>query len=313
MFEIIDKMRRQAKSDLKTIILPEGHDTRVRQAAEKIRQDKLANIILLDQDTLDIKKSEDMAQEFYELRKHKGLTLEEARTILKNPLYYAAMTVRRGGADGFVAGASHTTPDVVRGAIYCLGVDPKFATVSSCFIMVVPDCVLGEQGTFIFADCGVIPQPTSRELANIATSTADLARVVLGLTPKIAMLSYSTKGSARGESVERVSEAVKLVQASFPDLIIDGEMQVDSAIVPEVAKIKGANEVLEGQANILIFPNLDAGNIAYKLVNRLAKARSIGPILQGLNKPCSDLSRGCTSEEIVDCVVVTAIRAQKRS
>lgn len=313
MLEIIDRMRQKARGDLKTIILPEGNDARVLAAAEKIKQEKLANIILLDKDTLDVKKGEVMAQEFYELRKHKGLTLEEAGEALKKPLYHAAMMVRRGQADGFVAGASHTTPDVVRAAIYCLGVDPKFATVSSCFIMAVPDCVLGEQGILIFADCGVIPQPTARELANIAISTADLVKSVLGLIPKIAMLSYSTKGSAKGESVERIREAVKLVKATFPDLIIDGEVQVDSAIVPEVAKIKGADDVLQGRANILIFPNLDAGNIAYKLVNRLAKARSIGPILQGLNKPCSDLSRGCTSEDIVDCVVVTAIRSQKRS
>jgi phosphate acetyltransferase len=313
MFEIIEKMRRQARQDLKTIILPEGHDARVRAAAEEISREKLAKVILLDEDNLDAQKSADMAGEFYELRKHKGMTPEEARATLKNPLYYAAMMVRRGEADGFVAGASHTTPDVVRASIHCLGVDPKFVTASSCFIMLVPDCVLGDQGAFIFADCGVIPDPTSQELANIAISSADLARVVLGLTPRVAMLSYSTRGSAKGDSVEKVREAANLVKAAAPDLIVDGEVQVDSAIVPEVAKIKGAEDVLKGQANVLIFPNLDAGNISYKLVNRLAKARSIGPLLQGLNKPCSDLSRGCTSEEIVDCAVVTAIRSQGKS
>jgi len=312
MFEIIDEMRKKAKADLKTIILPEGHDARVLAAAEKIKKENLANIILLDEDALEGQRIDIFAQEFYELRKFKGLTLEEAKATLRNPLYYAAMMVRHGEADGFVAGASHTTPDVVRASIYCLGVDPKFGTVSSCFIMVVPDCEMGERGTFIFADCGVIPQPTARELANIAISTADLEKMVLGFIPKIAMLSYSTKGSARGESVEKIREAVNLVKVAYPDLIIDGEVQLDSAIVPEVAKIKRADDVLKGEANVLIFPNLDAGNISYKLVNRLAKARAIGPILQGLNKPCSDLSRGCTSEEIIDCVVVTAIRSQKK-
>jgi phosphate acetyltransferase len=313
MFEIIDELRQRAKKDLRTIILPEGHDSRVREAAEKIKQDKLADIILLDEDVLDAQKIEKFSQEFYEIRKHKGITLDEARQIMGNPVYYAAMMVRNNEADGFVAGASHTTPDVVRASIHCIGVDRKFGTVSSCFIMVVPDCNLGERGTFIFADCGVIPQPTARELANIAISSANLEEAVLGFTPKVAMLSYSTYGSAKGESVDRVKEAVALVKAEQPNLIIDGELQVDSAIIPEVARIKGAHDLIKGQANVLIFPNLDAGNISYKLINRMAKARAIGPLLQGLNKPASDLSRGCTVEEIIDCVVVTALRSQKKS
>jgi len=313
MFEIIDELRQRAKKDLRTVILPEGRDARVKEAADKITREKLANIILLDEDSLDRNKVEVFAQEFYELRKHKGISLEEARATIKSPLYYAAMMVRRGEADSFVAGASHTTPSVIRASIHCLGVNAEFGSVCSSFIMVVPDCDLGERGIFIFADCGVIPQPTARELANIAISTADLEKTVLGFTPKIAMLSYSTKGSAKGESVDKIREAVNLVKASYPDLIIDGEVQVDSAIVPEVAKIKGANDVLKGQANILIFPNLDAGNISYKLVNRLSKTRAIGPLLQGLNKPCSDLSRGCSVDDIIDCVVVTAIRSQKQA
>jgi phosphate acetyltransferase len=311
MFEIIDQLREKARKELKTVILPEGNDPKVLAAAARIKEEGLANVILLKEDMLEAAKIDKFAGEFYDLRKHKGITIEDAREALKSPLYYAAMMVRKGEADGFVAGATHSTPDVIRASIYCLGVNPRFATVSSCFIMAIPGWESGEKGGYIFADCGVISQPTARELANIAICTADFASTVLDFIPRVAMLSYSTKGSARGESVERIREAVNIVRASFPDLIIDGEVQVDSAIVPEVARIKGADDVLKGQANILIFPNLDAGNISYKLVNRLARARAIGPILQGLNKPASDLSRGCIVEEIVDCAVVTAVRAQK--
>ncbi len=307
---IIKKIRQKAKRDLKTIVLPEGHDARVRKAAEEVSRSGLAKIILLEEGKLDLQKVEAYSQEFFELRKHKGISPDDARKEVLKPLYYGAMMVRRGDADGFVAGASISTPDVVRASIYCLGVDPEIATVSSCFIMAVPGCAYGENGVFVFADCGVIPCPTARELANIAMSTAKLAKEVLEITPRIAMLSYSTKGSAKGEMVDKVKEATLLVRNQRPDLIIDGELQVDSAIVPEVAKIKDPQSKFAGQANILIFPNLDAGNISYKLVNRLAKAKAIGPLLQGLNAPCSDLSRGCTAEEIVDCIAVTAIRAQ---
>lgn len=312
MEAIIEKIRQKAKSNIKTIVLPEAQDERIRAAAQEISAKGLAKIILLDENNLDLKKINIYAQEFYELRKHKGISLEDAQKEISKPLYYGAMMVRNNEADGFVAGASISTPDVARAAIYCLGVDVSIATVSSCFIMAVPDCSYAEKGVFLFADCGIVPNPTSRELANIAISTARLAREVLEFTPRVAMLSYSTKGSAKGELVYKVREATDLVKNQEPDLIIDGELQVDSAIVPEVAKIKDPQGKFGGQANILIFPNLDAGNIAYKLVNRLAKAKAIGPLLQGLNWPCSDLSRGCNVEEIIDCVSVTAVRAQYR-
>jgi phosphate acetyltransferase len=221
------------------------------------------------------------------------------------------MLTRAGEADGFVAGASHTTPDVAKAAIYCLGVDERLGTISSSFIMILSDENFGEKGVFLFADCGIVPEPSAKQLAGIAISTAELGRTVLGLSPRVAMLSYSTKDSARGKLVDKVKEATRLVKDLAPDLIVDGELQVDSAIVPEVAQIKNPNGIIKGDANILIFPNLEAGNIGYKLVNRLARARALGPLLQGLNKPCSDLSRGCSVEEIIDCVAVTAIRAAK--
>jgi phosphate acetyltransferase len=215
-----------------------------------------------------------------------------------------------GDIDGFVAGASHTTPDVARAAIQCLGVNEKTNIASSCFIMKVPDCSYGEGGAFIFADCGIVPEPTPRQLACIAISNAELAEKIFGVTAKVALLSYSTKGSARGRAIDKVLEALKLAKEMQPELLIDGELQLDAAIVPEVAQIKYPESILAGRANVLIFPNLEAGNIGYKLVNRLANARAIGPLIVGLNKPCSDLSRGCSVEDIVDCAATTAIRAQ---
>ncbi len=310
MERIIEKIRQRAKLNIRTIVLPEGHDARVKEAAEEVSSKGLAKIILLEDGNLDPGKVKIYGQEFFELRKHKGISPDDAEEQILKPLYYGAMMVRFGHADGFVAGASIATPDVARAAIYCLGVDTEVATVSSCFIMVVPDCSYGEDGVFVFADCGIVPNPTAKELANIAISTAKLAKEVLEFTPRIAMLSYSTKGSAKGETVDKAKEATQLVRNQCPDLIIDGELQVDSAIVPEVAQIKDPQGKFSGRANVLIFPNLDAGNISYKLVNRLARAKAIGPILQGLNFPCSDLSRGCSVEEIVDCIAVTAIRAQ---
>jgi len=220
------------------------------------------------------------------------------------------MITREGKVDGLVAGASHTTPDMARACIRCLGVDERIMIVSSCFIMVVPHCPYGEEGTFAFADCGIIPEPNSRQLACIALSTAEVVTKVLDFTPRIALLSYSTRGSAKAKSAEKISEALGLLKEMAPGLQADGELQVDAAIVPEVARIKYPDSQLAGKANVLIFPNLEAGNISYKLVQRLANARAIGPLLLGLNKPASDLSRGCSVEDIIDCVAVTAIRAQ---
>jgi len=308
--DIVTKIRARAKAKLKTIALPEIEDTRVREAAKIIEREGIAKVLLFGRGMLDKVKQEEYAQRYYELRQFKGISLDDARKILEDPLYYAAMMTRNGDTDGFVAGASHTTPDVARAAIQCLGVDERINIASSCFIMSVPDCLYGEEGAFIFADCGIVPEPNSRQLASIAISNAELAQKVLGITPKVALLSYSTKGSAKGRVIDKTLEVLVLAKQMQPDLLIDGELQVDAAIVPEVAEIKYPNSLLAGEANVLIFPNLEAGNIGYKLVQRLAKARAIGPIIVGLNKPCSDLSRGCLTEDIVDCVAVTAIRAQ---
>lgn len=308
--DILTKIKARAKAKLKTIALPEIEDTRVREAAKIIEKEGIAKVLVFGRGMLDKVKHEEYAQKYYELRKLKGISLDDARETLNDPLYYAAMMTQSGEIDGFVAGASHTTPDVARAAIQCLGVEEKISIASSCFIMSVPDCPYGEGGTFIFADCGIVPEPNSRQLASIAISNAELARKVLGITPKVALLSYSTKGSAKGRVIDKALEALALARQMQPELLIDGELQVDAAIVPEVAEIKYPNSLLAGEANVLIFPNLEAGNIGYKLVQRLAKARAIGPIIVGLNKPCSDLSRGCLTEDIVDCVAVTAIRAQ---
>lgn len=291
------------------IILPEKDDLRIQEAAKIIAKEKIARIILLGKEDLDTKKIDAFSQIFFEARKHKGITIDQAREAVSYPLYYAAMMVRAGEADGFVAGAAHSTPDVARAAIYCIGVDERIKTVSSCFIMVVPDKSFGENGVFVFADCGIVPQPTSQQLAQIAISSAELAKNVFDILPKVAMLSYSTKGSAKGPLVDKVKEATALAKQLKPDLLIDGELQADAAIVPEVAKIKDPQNILAGRANVLIFPDLEAGNIGYKLVQRLAKARAIGPLLQGLNKPCSDLSRGALVEDVIDTVAVTALRA----
>lgn len=308
--DTVKKIREKASSTVKTIVLPEYDDERVSKAAKIIEQEGIAKVLLLSPDKINPQDKERYIQEFYQLRKAKGLDIDTARKILAEPLYYAAMLTREGKADGFVAGASHTTPDVARAAIWCLGVDERIGIATSAFIMVVPDCPFGEEGTFVFADCGIIPDPNPRQLVCISKANAELASKVLDIIPRIALLSYSTHGSAKGKSVDKIIEAVQLLKSMAPNLSVDGEMQVDAAIVPEVAKIKYPDSPVAGKANVLIFPNLESGNIGYKLVQRLAGADAIGPLLLGLNKPCSDLSRGCSVEDIVDCVAVTAIRAQ---
>ncbi len=310
--QTIESIRDKARSFLKTIVLPEIEDPRIREAARFIQREGIAKVILLDRDKMPAAEKEKYANDFFQLRQSKGLSFEEAKNILDEPLYYAAMMTREGKVDGFVAGAAHTTPDVARAAIQCLGVDESLGLALSCFVMVVPDCPYGEGGTFIFADCGIVPEPNPRQLACIAVASAEFAAEVLDFNPRVAFLTYSTKGSAKGKFMERIQEALSLVKTIKPDLLIDGELQVDAAIVPQVAEIKYADSPLKGRGNILIFPNLEAGNIGYKLVQRLAKARALGPLLLGLNSPCSDLSRGCSVEDIVDCVAITAIRAQKK-
>jgi phosphate acetyltransferase len=308
--DIIQKIRERAKKQSKTIVLSEGYDPRVRKAAEFLTKNRIVNVVLLEPGKLDPKKIEEYTELFFQLRQHKGITKDEAFQVVNNPVFYGALMVREGLADGFVSGAATTTSDVAKAALYCLGIDKRIATISSCFIMLIPDCPYGENGVFIFADCGIVPDPTTRQLAQIALSAAELGHKVLEITPRVAMLSYSTKGSAPGRFVERIREATTMLKETAPELIVDGELQVDAAIVPEVAKFKNPNSPIQGNANILVFPNLEAGNISYKLVERLSGGRALGPLLLGLVKPCSDLSRGCNWEDVVDCAAVTAIRAQ---
>ncbi|HAJ56746.1 MAG TPA: phosphate acetyltransferase [Candidatus Omnitrophica bacterium] len=311
--DVIKQIREQAKSQSKTIVLPEGHDVRVKRAAEFLRKEGIVDVVLLEKDRLDPKRIDEFTELYFQLRQHKGISKDEAYQAASDPVFYGALMVREGQADGFVAGAATTTSDVARAALYCLGIDRRIATIASCFIMIIPNCPYGEKGVFIFADCGIVPDPTTRQLAQIALASAELGSKVLKIAPRIGMLSYSTKGSASGRFVERIREATAMLHEMEPELLVDGELQVDAAIVPEVARIKNPDSPIQGNANILIFPNLEAGNISYKLVERLSGGRALGPLLLGLVKPCSDLSRGCSWEDVVDCTAVTAIRAQYES
>jgi len=308
--DAIAKIRSRASKKIKSIVLPEYNDQRVVEAARIIKAEGLAKVTLFTKDMIDQKEKERYIQEYYETYKNKDIDLAVVEKLFEDVIYYVAMMTKEGKFDGLVAGASHTTPDVVRATMRCIGIDERVTLISSCFIMVVPDCPYGENGTFVFADCGVIPEPNSRQLSCIAFSAAELAEKVLDLKPRIAFLSYSTKGSAKAKSADKIAEALVMLKELAPDLAADGEMQVDAAIVPEVAKIKYPDSPIGGNANVLIFPNLEAGNIGYKLTQRMASARAVGPLLLGLNKPASDLSRGCLVEDVVDCVAVTAIRAQ---
>lgn len=325
---ILEKIREKASKNLKRIVLPETDDERTMEAVEFILDKKISRLIIIgnesvkkkirskNTDLLQVmdpstyKDTEKMINEYYELRKIKGMTPEEARKIISTDyLIFGAMLVRDDVADGFVAGANHTTPDVIRAALRCLTLDREIGVVSGAFLMEVPNCPYGEEGVFIFSDCGVNPQPNARQLSGIAVASAALFQKLTGKRPVVAFLSYSSKGSAEGELVDKIKEAVSKAKDIAPDLMIDGEFQADSAIVPEVARIKCDDNPVAGHANVLIFPNLDSGNISYKLTQRLANARAVGPLLTGFRKPCSDLSRGCSAEDIVDAVAVTAVRA----
>ena len=312
MESIIKKIRDKAKANPKVIVFPEANDERIVKAIKFIKEEGIAKPLLLTQDNLEPERQEEFANLFFERKQVKGVTFEEARELMENPLYYATMMVRYEHADGFVAGAKYTTSSVVRAALSCLEVDRKAGIVSSCFIMAVPNCHYGERGVFIYADCGVIPYPTSEQLANIAVSSARFTRDVLEIIPRVALLSFSTKASAQGRWVDKIREAVDIAKLKNSGFLIDGELQGDSALVPEIAVRKLGESEVAGRANVLIFPNLDAGNICYKLTQRLAQARAIGPIILGTKQPCSDLSRGCAVEDIVDCTAITVIRAQKR-
>ncbi|MDD4899740.1 MAG: phosphate acyltransferase [Candidatus Omnitrophica bacterium] len=309
--DAIKKIRERARNRLKTIVLPEYDDARVVEAAKIIEQEKIAKVVLLTKDRIDPKEKERYIQEYYELHKARETDINHVRKLFdEDTLYYGAMMAREGKVDGIVGGACHTTPDMARAAMRCIGIDERISIVSSCFIMSVPDCPYGDKGDFVFADCGIIPDPNARQLACIALAASELAATILDIAPCVAMISYSTKGSAKTKSADKITEGIKLLKEMSPDIVVDGELQVDAAIVPEVAQIKYPDSPVGGNANVLIFPNLEAGNIGYKLTQRLAKARALGPLFLGLKKPASDLSRGCLVEDVVDCVAVTSIRAK---
>ena len=327
---IIDRLKQRAKENKKTIVLPETMDIRVLEAAEIVLKEEIANIILVG-DPKEIKEqnpnlnldsariinpntdelTEKFINDLYELRKEKGLTKEQAKELLlTDNMYYACMLVKEGLADGAVSGACHSTANTLRPALQILKTKKDVDLVSAFFLMVVPNCEYGSNGTFIFADSGLVQNPNPQELATIAKTSADSFELLVEVQPLIAMLSHSTKGSAHHADVDKVISATNIAKEKYKDYMIDGELQLDAAIVPEVAKSKAPDSKVAGHANVLIFPDLDAGNIGYKLVQRLAKAEAYGPITQGIAKPVNDLSRGCSKEDIVGVVAITAVQAK---
>ena len=330
----IEDIKQRAKKEIKTIVLPEAQDIRTLKATEKVLKEGYAKIILIgnqeeiqkkaDENKINIvgakiiepiksKRYDEYVNLLYELRKHKGMTPEQARELVKNPVYFGMLMLKdeTSDADGLVSGAIHSTSDTLRPALQILKTKANTKLVSAFFVMEVPNCKYGENGIFVFGDCGLNENPDSEALSEIAISSSISFRQLVGIEPKVAMLSYSTYGSAKSELTEKVINATKKVKEKEPNLLVDGELQLDSAIIPEVAKLKSPNSPIQGKANVLIFPDLNAGNIGYKLVQRLAKAEAYGPLCQGIAKPVNDLSRGCSSDDIAGVIAITAVQAQE--
>ncbi|MDP3789949.1 MAG: phosphate acyltransferase, partial [Candidatus Omnitrophota bacterium] len=300
----------RAKKNPKRIVLPEMDDERMRKAAKRITSEKIAELVLIDAPAKH-SRIDEIAQKYYELKKHKGITEAEAKdAVSKDPLLLGFMLTRLGLVDGIVAGASHTTRDVIRAAMGCLEIDRAAGIVLGMFLMECADSPYGASGLFIFSDCAAIPIPSAKQLTRIAILSGDFLKQLFGIQPKIAFLTYSSKGSAEGESVDRAREALGQLKEKRPDFLADGELQFDAAIVPEVAKRKAPDSPLKGEANVLIFPSLDSGNITYKAVERLGGVKAVGPSLLGFTRPASDLSRGCSVDDIVNTVALTVVRAQ---
>ncbi len=331
MPSFIETMKERAKQDKKTIVLPESEDIRVLEAAQMITKEGFANVLLIgnpeevqktaQEKEIDLtgvtilypktsEKKQAYIETLYTLRKEKGMTREKAAKLIENAIYFGTMMVKCGDADGLVSGACHSTADTLRPALQILKTAPGTKLVSAFFLMVVPDCPYGENGTFLFSDCGLNEYPDPDALSEIAIASSKSFKQLVEAEPRVAMLSYSTYGSASSPLTEKVVEATRMLKEKAPELVADGEMQLDAAIIPEVAASKAPGSPVAGKANVLIFPDLDAGNIGYKLVQRLAKAEAYGPLCQGIARPVNDLSRGCSSKDIVGVVAITAVQAQ---
>ncbi|HPN64942.1 MAG TPA: phosphate acetyltransferase [Candidatus Goldiibacteriota bacterium] len=331
MASFMEQVFEKAKKDPKKVVLPEGNDERTVEAAAKCAEMKIADITILGNpdkikeiaknknlkldgvkilDLANLPDIKEYANEFYEMRKAKGVTPEQAMEIMKKDVYYGAMMVKKGVVDKFVAGAVNTTSDVSRAAIYLIGMKPGIKTLSSFFIMILPDKSFGKDGVLFYSDGGFVIDPDENQLSDIAVTTGNTYRELMGEEPKVAMLSFSTKGSAKHARIDKVIKAMELAKQKDPSMMIDGEMQGDAALIPAVGAKKAPGSSVAGQANVLIFPDLDSGNIAYKLTERLAKAEAYGPIYQGTARPCSDLSRGCKASDIINVTAINVVRLQ---